>query len=675
MNKLIKNNKNLIYILPTIIFIIVGLYLRLKGLGKFPLALDEFYVIRSVQNILETGLPEFNYGGFYSRGLIFQYLITFLMWSGVEAEFAGRFISVVAYIVGLPALFLIVKKFSSKTLPYIVVILFSISIWEIEFSRFARMYMIFQTFFLWYLVYFFGYIFDKKEKHFWWLILISFSSIFIYEASIFLAILNFLIIIWDREKQSFNFKLLYRFRDKGIRIKFVFASIVFVLTYLFLSYNFRTLNVNNFLPPELLSYFSNLPKEPTLNIPVIILFLKPTSYFWFILHLIPIGAIILYFSKIFNNTQLELESKISYSILAILLLLNFLGLFLLFTLVALTLRFIKFSDFSTRDFRYIISLFALLLLYISIYALLNSNWHSELLKDGTYSSIASLKYFLKYSFNYPNIYETFVLFRDAIPIYTYMTYAIIFSGIIIILTNNSNKYSEIRILIAIVIFVFVLVTFINLKHFATRYFFFLFPIYLTLSLLLLEISIKRLFSSFKIQQLFLFGYLIIFLFIAEDFNLNHLLNIDTEEINYRKTMSYSEKRHYYPRWDSRTVSELVNNNSSDDDLIITNEKTSSYYLNRLNYIYADYTGGEFRIQSVNNGKNERWTNALLIYDYNDFMKKLLPSENQKWLIINKMWGMKRLEKLGFFENINQYLFHESSDGLTNLYKIPAVPKF
>ena len=37
----------------------VGIYFRLKGLGKSPLAIDEYYIASSVRNILEHGLPQF----------------------------------------------------------------------------------------------------------------------------------------------------------------------------------------------------------------------------------------------------------------------------------------------------------------------------------------------------------------------------------------------------------------------------------------------------------------------------------------------------------------------------------------------------------------------------------------------------------------------------------------
>ena len=70
-----------------------GIYIRFKGLGTWPLALDEYYLVKSSENILKYGLPQFANGGYYVRGILLQYLIALLMYIGVTAEFAGRIFS------------------------------------------------------------------------------------------------------------------------------------------------------------------------------------------------------------------------------------------------------------------------------------------------------------------------------------------------------------------------------------------------------------------------------------------------------------------------------------------------------------------------------------------------------------------------------------------------------
>ena len=43
----------------------VGVLVRFRGLGTWPLAVDEYYLAQSVQNILRVGLPEYPCGGRY----------------------------------------------------------------------------------------------------------------------------------------------------------------------------------------------------------------------------------------------------------------------------------------------------------------------------------------------------------------------------------------------------------------------------------------------------------------------------------------------------------------------------------------------------------------------------------------------------------------------------------
>ena len=64
---------------PTLLYLItaaavlLGVWGRFKGLGTWPLNSDEYYIARSVEDILRTGLPGYDCGGYYVRGLAFQY--------------------------------------------------------------------------------------------------------------------------------------------------------------------------------------------------------------------------------------------------------------------------------------------------------------------------------------------------------------------------------------------------------------------------------------------------------------------------------------------------------------------------------------------------------------------------------------------------------------------------
>src|SRR6201999_522014 len=78
-----------LYIAATLA-LLLGIYARLKGLGAAPIEADEYYILRSVQNILRVGVPEYACGGYYPRGLAYQYLVTLLAFTGMQLEVAAR---------------------------------------------------------------------------------------------------------------------------------------------------------------------------------------------------------------------------------------------------------------------------------------------------------------------------------------------------------------------------------------------------------------------------------------------------------------------------------------------------------------------------------------------------------------------------------------------------------
>src|SRR3989339_299228 len=136
-NMNIKNNPLLPYWIVISIAVLSGAFVRIKGLGTWPLALDEYYIIQSAENILKYGLPQFENGGYYVRGILMQYMIAPLLAMGVKAELAGRIFPLISNLLAIPALYLISKKVGNQLIATIAVVIFSFSIWEIEFARFA----------------------------------------------------------------------------------------------------------------------------------------------------------------------------------------------------------------------------------------------------------------------------------------------------------------------------------------------------------------------------------------------------------------------------------------------------------------------------------------------------------------------------------------------------------
>lgn len=138
-----------------------GIFVRFDGLGSRPLAEDEYFSVTSVQYMLEKGVPEFPTGGYYTRGLPLQYLQAASVRLFGDNEFAHRLSAALFGVLTLVIVFFCARIFLPWPLAGTCVAMLAVSGWEIEFSRFSRMYAAFQCitvafFFAYYYAYFGG---------------------------------------------------------------------------------------------------------------------------------------------------------------------------------------------------------------------------------------------------------------------------------------------------------------------------------------------------------------------------------------------------------------------------------------------------------------------------------------------------------------------------------------
>ena len=168
-----NHNENLVYWqIAAFISITLGIYARFIGLNTWSFATDEYFIAKSTDFILEKGVPQFECGGYYMRGLLMQYFIAAERLFGFPLNLAVRLPSAISFFISLPALFILSRRLSGNIAAYACIILFSLSAWEIEFARFGRMYTLFQSVFLWYLVFLFKAVIDdcRPSRNFMYLV-------------------------------------------------------------------------------------------------------------------------------------------------------------------------------------------------------------------------------------------------------------------------------------------------------------------------------------------------------------------------------------------------------------------------------------------------------------------------------------------------------------------------
>ncbi|NWF90109.1 MAG: hypothetical protein HXY50_11700 [Ignavibacteriaceae bacterium] len=634
------------------VLIAAGVFFRFKGLGSNTLALDEYYIIKAADNILQFGLPKFINGGYYERGILMQYLIAPLLAIGIQPEFAGRIIPVLSNLLAFPALYLISKRIGNDLIAITSVIIFSLSIWEIEFARFARMYAPFQALFLWYVFFLIKDFEGKYFNNYKWLLLISFTSIFLYEGSIFLTILNFV-----------PFAVL-----KKVNIKYLLLSLcVFIFAVFFNKYNFFTLNSAPIFPPEylneVLGKVANYPiKIPKLLFPDAFnssLFIVLTSIiaimnlFWF-----------LYSFKCLKTKNLL--TAVLVFLFALAMLFNQFGLFLLLFMILFLWNMLDGKFYSKKNIIITSTVFSINLIYWYIFGISNKNWYHLFSDFSSFSLWGITKRLLIAFFNFPDTYFTLNNYFITLPLLTIFS-SIFLIILFILLYKRRNNDDVTKFVFGVVIFMALTANLPKIVYVETRYTYFLVPIILTLVLYSMYHLLSFLYRNQLIVNLLFVIIVFTTFYLSNDFSFEHLFNIDKPEFNYRLKYDNYFKRHLYRRWDIKTPTDFVKNELNNNDLIMINENSMEYYLPRVDYFNFDYKHHAFGALTVNGGKNERWSNAKLIYKNEQLINFIETRHTTIWyLVFPEEW----LHEINFSEKYKQYLVCEGIDGLVKVYKFP-----
>lgn len=161
-----KTKTKTILIVVFIILILYGTFIRFYGLGEKSFWIDESISALAAKKIVEKGIPVFDSGLFYSRSLIFHYLMAGFLLFG-QNEFNARIISVIFGILTCVLIYFIASEYNKKAGWIAFVFSLFLEIF-VEYSRQARMYQMEMFFF--FLTLFLLYKSIKERKYLWWAI-------------------------------------------------------------------------------------------------------------------------------------------------------------------------------------------------------------------------------------------------------------------------------------------------------------------------------------------------------------------------------------------------------------------------------------------------------------------------------------------------------------------------
>jgi hypothetical protein len=628
-----------------------GVMARVWGLGTWPLTTDEYFLGRSVMQILQYGFPRFECGGFYTRGLLQQYFTAPVVAFSSDPEWALRSIPMAANLLGLPAVYLIGRRLAGIPGACTAAALYSLSIWEIEFARFARMYAPFQTAFLWQLVLLLRVMVDGKKSSLKWMYFLAVAGLFIYEGAIFLMILVFLPFLSGRIRLTFQHAL-------GL------AGIVSAALF-FQSIDFRGMGTAE-LPAEMIALAGGgsaggwalpIALPPLLAVDLI------GSASWgtlgFAILLLSLYGLI----RLWSDNQTLPAERIAWTAILILAICNLFT--LAFCVWAVTCCLYRMGAGARPIWSgpgAVVASVLVLAIFWTAYALVGAN---ELLSgSGRFGSALELL------FGYPDIYGRILRqWGTAMPITTGALLLFLTAGLSDFLRGRKKGRETYGFLFAALILSVLLAALLETRYQASRYTFFLYPLVLML-VAAVFVRVANLWSSRRnLQAIACYSLAGVFAFAAEDFGLHHLTHIATPEITFRTAYAFERQDLYTFRRDFSSPARFISKHREAGDIIVSAVRVADFYLDHVDFMYISYRNRSFLNYAACGGTRELWSNAPLVYRGEDLSRIISSSGRPVWVIAYADdWGGDERDLLnGIF---SRYLIYTNIDRTINVYRIP-----
>jgi hypothetical protein len=599
----------------------VGVFARLKGLGAAPMAVDEYFIVRSTQNLLKHGWPAFDCGGIYSRGLLLQYPAALLDLLGVQPDTAPRFVSALSSLLGLPAAYLLGRRARGPLVGLLTVMVLAVSLWEIEMARFGRMYAPFQTVCLWYLVYFVRRTVDRDTSAEWPMIGLTLAGVLLWEGGVLLALANFLPPFLERRSLKLS-------RQEWLScIKF---ALVLAVAYEFVAIDFRMLGGSPALPADydadssVDTVGSGLTGTPPLW-PIVL-----ASRLWLALALIPLAAAVIASAMLWRRRVLDLTAlgllvallaALSHQILAALLLLLLLPL----------LRFSSWQQLSSKT---------ALAAYVAIAAwaafwlgLLLSRWTRPPGIPAT-KALATLVFPL---ISRPDVIDQLVRpWGGAAPLLGVGLALLLGATYVRVVRQDETGISVERALLSVLACLLIAACASDTPRHETRYVFFLYPVAVVLAICTLVSLTDR--AGRRAPAAAVAGLLVCLgaFAMSEDFQPRHLLHIDSRASIFRLGMTPQMQAHLVVRDDTVSLAQWLRQHASaGQDTVINAYQSLDYYDPKIDFFYVDRSDFNFESYACRYGTIDRWSNRPLLQSV-QALESVIASRPRTYLVTYSM---------------------------------------
>jgi hypothetical protein len=568
----------------------LGLFARFKGLGTWPLTVDEYYLSRSIQNVLQSGWPAFPCGGLYLRGLLLQYVGALLQMAGLSAELSTRSIAAVSSIVTLPAVYLLGRRLQGPLFGGLAVALLALSLWEVEVARFGRMYAPFQAVFLWYLVFFLQHVLEGRSRALWGMFGLTIIGILTWEGGVLLALTNLMVPFL----RSGPLRL-----DKRDWTYLAAAAALFVALYVLTHTDFRTSSSPEEDPGD-------IPDEQALGQAA-----GARWWPWALLGLPALGASLLACRWLWALRARWLTAAGLGAALAAGAAHQF-GAALLVILLLMLSRHLSWRELLAPPARPFLAALVLTIAAWAAYAMLQPAWlaDSPTPWHGGGHWLRVLYAFVKF----PDVAtEVIWPWARAVPLLG----ASLALGIAALgwrtLAQAQDENPAGRTLLFLVVCMVALTGASAPPRHETRYLFFLYPVLLLLALTAIAWLAGILARTQGARAWLTVGLGCAVFALTEDFSIRHLLSIDREATNFRVGVPRALAGHWVSRADVRGAADWLDRHVQPRrDLIVNAVPSVDFYYKDFDFTYVDEDNQRFKAYACERGGIERWGNLPLL---------------------------------------------------------------
>jgi hypothetical protein len=555
--------------------LLAGLYGRFVGLGHWPLGVDEFYISRSIDNLMRSGLPAFPCGGYYTRGLLYQYAVAGLRLLGGSPEFAGRLITAISSLGVLPAAYLLAKRVRDPLAGWLVVIMLCLSVWEIEMARFARMYAPFQALFAWYLLAYVRFTVDRHAAALRWMIGLSVLGVLLWEGGVLLGVANLFAL--------FTVNLRTRSVARDWR-RWLLLSGLLVLLY------FATKDLRGFaeIPGDV-----GDADQAHAPLQIISLGISTLLQHWArtIAFLLPL-VLALRACRWMNTHR---DRGLMVAALLIVLVAAAAHAFVAAAALLLLLLLMRIADWQTLSSRGARDFWLALAAFV-VYWLIATDSKAALL------------------FGFPDVFDHVlrpwlravpVLSTGLLAAFAYLCWRSIAAG--------KDSADPVTALLSLTILLVLAVGASPTDRIETRYTFFLYPLLMFFAVHAILQIVQTLPWLRRLPVLITACIPLLCFALSGDFQPRHLVRVDSSAVNFRVGMPQHQSEHYYPRNDIRGVAEWLDANVIPGDVVIAGIPSLDQYYRHIDYFFLEADDPRYETYVCRDGHTERWTNLPVLY--------------------------------------------------------------